>query len=207
MSIISAHPTPDHANHFAQLAQIASDDLYTHLLGKQANRILESLFCKPDNDNSYQFTHFLQVDDRIAGMVNGWTTDQKHNNDRYNETLVRHFAGWRYLQYIGVGLYLSEITEFIGTNLEAGDFYIQMVALYPDFRGQGHSKTLLHHAHDMGVAQGCRRLVLDVDERNTVAIQAYRKDGFAVLDASKKRSDNGIRWGMLRMGKSIVRIM
>lgn len=203
MSMIPATPTPDHADHFAGLAQIASDNLYTHLLGKQAHRILAGLFCKPDNDNSYQFTHFLQDSGHIAGMVNGWTTAQKQHNDRYNEQLVRHFAGWRYLQYISVGLYLSEVTEFIGTNLDDHDFYIQMVAIYPEFRGHGHSKKLLNHAHDLAVAQACRRLVLDVDERNSVAIRAYKKMDFTVIDESQKRKDDGIRWGMLRMAKSL----
>ncbi len=204
MAMITAQPTPEHAEHFAQLTQIASDNLYTNLLGKQANRILEGLYGKPDNDNSYQFTHFLEDGKNIAGMVNGWTASQKQNNDQYNERLVRHFAGWRYIQYISVGLYLSEVTEFIGSNLDDHDFYIQIVALYPEFRGRGHSKTLLQHANDLAVSQDCRRMVLDVDERNTVAIKAYEKVGFTIIDESKKRKDDGIRWGMLRMGKALI---
>jgi len=203
MPMMTAEPTSDHAHHFANLAQIASDNLYIHLLGGRANEILASLFCEPTNDNSYQFTHFLQDGTDIAGMVNGWTADAKQTNDRHNSTLMRRYAGWRYLQYLAVGIYLSEITEFIGTNLHDGDYYIQMVAIYPQYRGQGHSKTLLKHIHDVALSHGCRRLVLDVDERNSVAIGAYHKVGFTVIDQSKKISDDGDRWGMYRMAKVI----
>lgn len=201
MFMIAAQPLADHATHFAKLAQIASDDLYTYLLGKRANDILASLFCQPENDNSYQFTHFLKDDGKIAGMVNAWTADEKRVNDRHNDKLMRRYAGWRYLRYLAVGLYLYNIAEFIGSNLSSNDFYIQMVAIYPQFRGRGHSKTLLHHAHELAVSQGCRRLVLDVDERNTVAIAAYSKVGFDVIAESKKITEDGVRWGMLRMAK------
>jgi len=201
MPMIPAQATQEHATHFANFAQLASDNLFTELLGGRANHILAELFYQPDNDNSYQFTHFLLDGDDIVGMINGWTATDKHTNNGNNDRLMRRYAGWRYLRYMAIGIYLMDVLEFIGANLSEGDFYIQMVAIYSQYRGRGHSKSLLAHAQELAIAQGCRRLVLDVDSRNTVAISAYRKVGFDVIDESKKRTDDGVRWGMLRMGQ------
>jgi ribosomal protein S18 acetylase RimI-like enzyme len=201
--MMPAQPEPEHARHFANLAQIASDQFYSQLLGSKANAILASTFQHPNNDNSYVFTNFLMADDSIAGMLNGFTAGQKQAIGNQTEWLILKYGTWRFLRYLTIGILLSDITDFIGKRLADGDYYIQMVAIYPQFRGRGYSKTILTFADEIAVSQGCNRLVLDVDERNTIAINAYRKVGFEVVGESKKTHIDGKPWGLLRMAKPI----
>lgn len=199
--IISASSTTHHAEHFAKLAQIASDNLYTELLGSKANAILAATFEEPRNNNSFEVTHFLKQGDDIMGMINGYTAEQKLDFGDRSERLILKYGGWRYIRYLVLGLMLHDITGFIGNNLLSDDFYIQMVAIYPAFRGRGYSKLLLNHAQKLAERQDCRQLVLDVDERNHIAIAAYHKVGFKIITESKKILDEGSRWGILRMAR------
>ncbi len=201
--MLSAQASAEHAHHFANLAQIASDDLYTTLLGNRSKQVLEGTFQEPNNENSYDLTHFLCEGNDIIGMVNGFTSQQKQAIGNRTTSLTMKYAGWRFLQYIALGIYLSEITDFIGNNLEAGDYYIQMVAIYPQYRGQGHSKKLLAHAQNLAQKNNCQRLVLDVHNENTIAIHAYQRVGFTIIDKSKTIHVDGKPLSMFRMAKPL----
>lgn len=202
--MIAAQATPDHATHFANFAQLASDNFFSVLLGSRANQVLEKTFLHPNNENSYDITHFLIENDAIVGMVNGYSYQQKQAMNGKTDQLIRKYAGWQYLQYLALGLYLHNMIRFIGGNLGKDDFYIQMVAIYSDFRGRGHSKTLLSHAHDVARQAGCSRLALDVVDTNTVAISAYEGVGFTVIDKSSTINDGDKDFTTLRMVKDIV---
>lgn len=201
--MIPGEATTDHARHFAQLAQMASDEFYTFLLGKKAEDILSSAYVYPDHDNSCTVTHFLVNDGEVMGMMNGYTAKQNQAHGNQTERLIMKYASWRILRYFVLGTLLYNITNFVGKNLQAGDYYIQMVAIYPQYRGKDYSKQLLNHAYQVAISQECQRLVLDVDERNTVAIGAYKKMGFEVIDQSKKIRESGQEWGILRMAVPI----
>ena len=201
--MMSAQPNPEHARHFANLAQIASDGFYSQLLGAKANAILASIFQHPNNDNSFAYTTFLMEDNSVAGMLNGFTADQKQVIGNQTEQLILKYATWRFARYIAVGILLHDITNFIVKHLSKKDYYIQMVAIYPQFRGHGYSKTILNHAHEVAESYACNRLVLDVDERNSVAINAYHKFGFQIIDESNKIQFDGEPWGLLRMAKTV----
>lgn len=201
--MLSAQASSEHAHHFANLAQIASDDLYTTLLGSRANRVLEGTFQESNNENSYDLTHFLYDGQDVIGMVNGFTRQEKQTIGHRTSSLTMKYAGWRFLQYMALGIYLSEIIDFIGNNLEAGDYYIQMVAIYPQYRGQGHSKKLLAYAQNLAQKNKCQRLVLDVHNENTIAINAYQRVGFTIIDESKTIHVDGKPLSMFRMAKPL----
>lgn len=203
MTLIPAQAAPDHARHFAQLAQIASDEFFSELLGKKANAVLESMFMQTDNDNSHSHTRFLQVDDEIAGMLTAYTAADARSHARRTMWLMLRYAGWRSLRFLAVSILYSDVLDFLGGNLEDGDFYIAMIAIYPPHRGRGYSKTILNYAARLAAERGASRLTLDVDERNTVAIAAYRRGGFEQIDESKKIHHQGESWRLLRMAKSI----
>lgn len=203
MTLIPAQPTPDQARHFAQLAQIASDDFFSELFGKRANTVLTAMFMQDRNDFSYRYASFLQVDDSPAGLLAAYTAaDARAHSNRTAWLMMRH-AGWQALRFLAVSILLRDLLDFMGNHLETKDFYIAMIAIYPPYRRQGHSKTILRYAQNRARAHGCSRLALDVDERNAIAIRAYQRVGFVQIAESKKIQQEGERWGLLRLVKPI----
>ena len=60
-----------------------------------------------------------------------------------------------------------------------GSWLLQAVAVFPEWRGQGHGRTLIEGACDAARAAGHARIVLQVESPNTGAICAYHACGFA----------------------------
>ena len=203
MTLIPAQATPAQARHFAQLAQIASDGFFSELLGKRADAALAAMFMQPKNDFSYRYASFLQVDDSPAGLLAAYTAAEARAHSNRTAWLMLRRAGWQSLRFLAVGILLRDLLDFLGNHLESDDFYIAMVAIYPLYRGQGHSKTILRYAQNRALAHGCSRLALDVDERNAIAIRAYQRVGFVQIAQSKKIQREGERWGLLRLAKPI----
>lgn len=203
MTLIPARATLDHAEHFARLAQIASDEFFTELLGHRGQVALQSMFLRAENDFSHTHCTFLQAGDSFAGMIHAYCAEQAAANASRSTWLIMRFAGWQILRCLVVGYALRDMLDFLGADLASGDFYIAMVALYPPCRGRGHSKTLLERAREHAIEQGCSRLTLDVDERNHIAIAAYQRAGFTKIAESKKIKYAGERWGVVRMAKPL----
>ena len=204
MPLIKAKPTAEQAAHFARLAQIASDQFFAHLFGSRAQTVLESMFLRRDNDNSFIYTSFVLEDDSIAGMLQAYpAADARRQAARSTRLYLRH-AAWQIPRALALGFMLRDLLEFLTSNLDDGDLYIAMLAIYPPYRGRGHSKTLLMQAERLAAARGLTRLALDVDERNRIALAAYRGAGFEQIAQSKKVKLEGESWGLLRLAKPLA---
>ena len=204
MTMISAQPSAEQAAHFARLAQIASDQFFTHLLGSRAQTVLESMFKRRDNDNSHAFTTFLLAEGRIAGLLQAYPAADARRHAARGNWLYFRYGLWQIPRLLVLGYALRELLDFLGSDLETGDFYIAMLALYPAYRGRGHSKTLLAQAETLAAERGCCRLALDVEEGNRIALAAYRRAGFEQIAASKAVALDGDRWRLLRLAKAIA---
>lgn len=60
-----------------------------------------------------------------------------------------------------------------------GCWLLQAVAVFPEWRGQGHGRTLIERACEAARTAGHARIVLQVESPNTGAIAAYHACGFA----------------------------
>ena len=203
MTLIPAQPTPAHARHFAQLAQIASDQLFTHLLGGRADHVLRAMFMQGDNDSSHAHATFLLEGDEIAGLLQAYSATDAREQSRRSTGLMLRYAAWQIPRFLAMIIALGDLLAFVASDLDEADFYIAMLALYPQYRGRGHSKTLLREAERLAAERDCARLALDVDERNTVAIAAYHRVGFVQIGESKKIREDGVDWGLLRLSKPL----
>lgn len=204
MSLIPAEPTREEARHFARLAQMASDDMFSQFFGSRASAVLESMFRLRDNDGSYVHTAFLLEDDAIAGMLHAYPAAITRQQESRTLWLYLRYAAWQIPRALAQGFLLRDLLDFLGRNLDEGDFYIAFLALYPACRGKGHSKTLLHEAERLGSASGCSHLTLDVDERNEIARAAYHRFGFEQVARSKQVELEGERFGLLRLSKPLT---
>lgn len=201
MTLMPAQPSSEQAAHFARLAQIASDQFFSHLFGPRAQSVLSSMFQEPNNDNSHVYTTFLQEGDEIAGMLQAYPAIEARRCARRSNWLYLRHASWQIPRALAVGIRLGSVLEFLGSDLDDGDFYIAMLAIYPQFRRRGHSQTLLNHAEDLAATHDCSRLALDVDERNHIARAVYRHAGFQRIAQSKKADLAGERLSVLRLAK------
>jgi len=75
--------------------------------------------------------------------------------------------------------------------LGADDFYLSHIAVLPAHRGRGAGAVLLRAAEDRARKDGCRRLVLDVEEHNGGARAFYARMGYG--GGSALRVDLGRR--------------
>ena len=208
MELIAGQPQPKQAAHFASLAQMASDDLFTTLFGARASTVLEALFLETRNDFSHSHTSFLLADDAdraIAGMLHAYPAQAARANSRRTLWLLLRFARFQAPRLLAMAFLLRDILDFLGENLQRDDFYISMLAIYPQFRGAGLSKALLTQAHQLAASNYCARLVLDVDQGNTVARAAYAAAGFLQIDASNEVRLGGDSIKLLRLAKPIKR--
>ncbi len=203
MQLIAGQPAPEQAAHFAILAQIASDDIFSILFGSRADAVLGAMFQLSDNDNSHLHTIFLQDGEAIAGMVHAYAADVAQVQARRTAWLYMRFARWHALRALAVGIRLSPLLDFVGANLVTDDFYIAMLALYPSFRGRGYGKLLLTEAERLAHERGCTRLTLDVEAGNTVARAVYAAAGFQQIDASNEVRLGGDTIKLLRLAKLV----
>lgn len=60
----------------------------------------------------------------------------------------------------------------------AGEYYIDSLAIMPEYRGHGYGRQLLQHAVSTGKAQGLCPTIL-VDPANTSALKLYESVGFS----------------------------
>jgi len=64
-----------------------------------------------------------------------------------------------------------------------GEMKLDKLYVRTDLQRRGHGGALIRRAAAVAKARGCARLTLAVNKRNAAAIAAYRKHGFAVVDA------------------------
>jgi ribosomal protein S18 acetylase RimI-like enzyme len=73
----------------------------------------------------------------------------------------------------------------------AGEMKLDKLYVHPECQRVGYGARLIERALDCARAHACSRLVLAVNKRNTNAIAAYRKHGFAVEQAVVKAIGGG----------------
>lgn len=70
----------------------------------------------------------------------------------------------------------AEIT--LDKEADAGDFYIDTLAVDPEFQGYGIGSSLLKHAEELAKDQGYSRISLNVDKDNPSAKRLYERLGY-----------------------------
>ena len=62
-------------------------------------------------------------------------------------------------------------------------FYINMLAAYPDYRGQGAGSALLTECDRQAQAAGCELISIEVFASNTGALRLYQRHGFEQVES------------------------
>jgi diamine N-acetyltransferase len=70
-----------------------------------------------------------------------------------------------------------------GPTDQPGQFKLHKIYLHPDWHGRGFGSLLLRHCELEVCKLGADRLVLTVNKRNSKAIAAHLRNGFAIADS------------------------
>lgn len=65
--------------------------------------------------------------------------------------------------------------------LAPGHWYVNVLAVYPEFRGKGLGKALLAHADQLGRAASARGMAIIVASENAPAVRLYERAGYQPL--------------------------
>jgi len=171
-----AEGTPEEAEHFAELMRISAPEFFPDLLGKKFKKFFVRAFLEKGNLFSHKHVVFAKFGGRIAGMLLSY--DWKAKNEEKGNT------GWLMMKILGFD-FLRQLPAFISSisgsgRLEKGGDYISNIAVYPDFRGRKIGKALMLKAEELARESKAKKLALDVEVDNEVAITVYKKLGYTI---------------------------
>jgi ribosomal protein S18 acetylase RimI-like enzyme len=66
-------------------------------------------------------------------------------------------------------------------NMVPGTWYVNVLAVYPEFRGQGYGSILLNHAREIAKGEGCKGLSIIVSDANPGARRLYERKGYSEI--------------------------
>ena len=66
-------------------------------------------------------------------------------------------------------------------EIAAGSWLLQAISVLPEYRGQGHANALLAMAEEEAKASGAKKITLQVEEINQIALKTYTSNGYAEL--------------------------
>ena len=66
-------------------------------------------------------------------------------------------------------------------EMAAGSWLLQAISVLPEYRGQGHASALLARAEEEAKASGAKKITLQVEEINQIALKTYTSNGYAEL--------------------------
>ena len=151
----------------------AADGLMDLMMGKQRDRILSNVCRIPGHDLSLERAAIAETGGQRAGIL----------MDMAAETMVDPFpvirksAGFRVLRILFFGVPAMPILRATMRH-DPGEWYIQALAVSPDFRGKGIGTQLLSLAEKRAREHGAATLALDVASDNAGGIRLYSRFGF-----------------------------
>ena len=92
----------------------------------------------------------------------------------------------------------------IGPTASAGVMKLHKLYLLPELHGCGLGSLLLKHCETEARRLGARRLILAVNKRNTRAIAAYQRNGFAIAEAVVNDLGGGFVMDDFILGKDLI---
>lgn len=157
---------PDDAPVLARLVDIAGEGLPMHLWsrmadpGEQAMDVGIRRAAREDGAFSYRNATVIEADGRVAGMLVGYRLDDPYDTGD-----------------------LSELPEVVRplVELEAeapGSWYVNVLAVLPEFQGRGLGPKLLQLAERRGGESGATRMSIIVADANPRAARLYEKSGY-----------------------------
>ena len=113
---------------------------------------------------SYRNAHVAEVGDEIAGMLLAYRLVDAGDAD----------------DLAGLPDFIRPLAEL--EQCVPGSYYINMLACYPRFRGQGIGTALMNIVDELARQQGCTLASIEVFSENSGAVRLYQRLGYSIVD-------------------------
>lgn len=169
----------EEAKTIADLMFFAMKDIVFDFIGEQneekSKQFLSELIAQENNQYSYQNSWILEFENQIAGsftIYNGEQLDELRQpvldllKDKYNRVIHPQ------------------------DETEAGEYYIDTIAIFPEFRGKGFGNSILDYIIEEFANKKGLTLGLLVDFTNPKAKKLYESKGFKVVGEKQLMREN-----------------
>jgi len=157
------------ATHLAALVDIAGEGLATYFWGQMAG-VGQSPFeigriraRRDEGAFTWRNAHIAEVDGDIAGALIGYRIADDAAEEDLSETPD----------------ILKPLAELEG--LAPGHWYVNVLAVFPEYRGKGIGKLLLNRADEIGRRDAPAGMAIIVAGENEGAVRLYRKVGYRIV--------------------------
>ena len=172
---------PQDSAEAAKLIYMTGERIFKFLLHPQEEKsvqILKRLYEKDANDFTHENAYIADMDGRIVGLVHVVDRDELKKN--YRST------GLKLIKTMGLFPALKRMPrciqfERLFPQPEKDTMYINHLATFEEFRGQGVARKLMEFCEQQVVSRQLSKLALDVEVLNKGAIRVYEKFGFKTI--------------------------
>ena len=117
--------------------------------------------------------------DGFADFIDGY-------RERISERLGQ--AQWHYI-HVWVGEQLVSQLEFRSFSDEPETGYVQLIYLFPEYRGTSLAAELQAYIRQQLLGAGCKWAILSVSRTNLRALNHYRRSGWTFLRSNPKHEE------------------
>ena len=175
----------DDAEVCARLIYMTMGTMADYLMGNdetaEAINILEQLFRREKNRYSYQYTNLAIIDGEIAGLLLSYP-------GRILKLLDLPMMG----SIIAVNelpealrFFVRSIPLMMVKEVEVDEYFINNVAVLPNFRRRGVGKLLMNLAEKLAKESGLNKCALTVEINNEPAVKLYQQLGYQIVGTVK----------------------
>ena len=164
MKITIRQATPSDAPTIARIIAYGfGEDMLRQYCGEQGLQILEALAHMEVSQYSYHHALIAEIDGKPVGAIVGYDGAQLQQLRRPTLAYIAEQAG-----------FMPQIQE----ETEPGEYYLDSLAVFPEYQHQGIGKQLILALCDKAYSQGHQRVGLLVDMENPKAERLYSSLGF-----------------------------
>ncbi len=168
---IFRNATKEDCRSIAELAEIAGEGIPSYFWSLSAEEGQDSLDvgenkAASETDNfSYHNTTMVILDGNIVAMMLAYRLPETEDAEDLNELpkLIRP---------------LVELEQCV-----PGTYYINMIAVFPDYRNMGIGSKLMYLANQLAKKSGCDTLSIELFEQNEGALRLYQRQGFEIIES------------------------
>ena len=142
---------------------IGDEEALHNYCGEEYLSVLTKIARAQATQYSWQYAIIAEWNGRAAGAVVGYDGAQLEELRDGTFAILRHEIGR---------------VPTIANETEAGEYYLDSVAVMPEFRGYGVGSALVEAFCDKAFAEGAERVGLIVDIENPNAEKLYTSQGF-----------------------------
>jgi ribosomal protein S18 acetylase RimI-like enzyme len=156
---------------------MSAAEMYNRFSGgeERALRVLERSLAEPGNASSAETVWVVEIDGRPAGVMAAFPVDEAGERSRaFLGLALRSAPPWRW----PTALYLYWAGGRAAPTPPASAFYIDALAISPEFRRRGAARALLAEAEGEARRRRLPAIALDTTIDNTAARALYGREGF-----------------------------